>query len=82
MNLIDWFTDEFRISEADRILLISSLSFDLTQKNVYAPLIRGGTLHLLDPGPYDPYLIIDSIRRNSDHSTELHAKCLLPSHKS
>ena len=64
INLIDWFTDEFRISEADRILLISSLSFDLTQKNVYAPLIRGGTLHLLDPGPYDPYLIIDSIRRN------------------
>ena len=54
MNLLDWFTDEFRISEADRVLLISSLSFDLTQKNVYAALIRGGTLHLLDSGPYDP----------------------------
>ena len=63
-NLLNWFTDEFRISETDRVLVISSLSFDLTQKNVYAALIRGGTLHLLNSGLYDPNVIIDSIRRN------------------
>ena len=52
-NLLHWFLREFEIGNADRVLLVSSLSFDLTQKNLYAPLLRGGTLHLLPPGPYD-----------------------------
>ena len=54
MNLIFWFVTEFNITEKDRNLLVSSLSFDLTQKNLYAPLVRGGQLHLAPPGPYDP----------------------------
>ena len=52
-NLLQWFVDEFAITERDRSLLVSSLSFDLTQKNLYATLVRGGTLHLYAPGPYD-----------------------------
>lgn len=52
-NLLHWFVTEFEFSAQDRVLLMSSLSFDLTQKNLYAPLIRGGTLHLYPPGPYD-----------------------------
>lgn len=56
-NLMHWFVTEFGITETDRTLLISSLSFDLTQKNLYASLIRGGTLHLYPPGPYDVPLL-------------------------
>ncbi len=52
-NLMQWFTSEFEISDRDHALLFSSLSFDLTQKNLYATLITGGTLHLSPPGPYD-----------------------------
>lgn len=52
-NLIQWFVREFEISEADRVFLVSSMSFDLTQKNLYAPLIRGGVLHLHPPGHYE-----------------------------
>lgn len=52
-NLVQWFTDEFEITSDDHALLVSSLSFDLTQKNLYATLVRGGTLHLYPPGPYD-----------------------------
>ena len=54
MNLLHWFTNAFSIAATDRVLLMSSLSFDLTQKNIYAPLIRGGQLHLLPDSAYDP----------------------------
>jgi amino acid adenylation domain-containing protein len=56
-NLLHWFTSEFAITSDDKVLLVSSLSFDLTQKNIYAPLMLGGQLHLLPTGPYDPGLI-------------------------
>jgi amino acid adenylation domain-containing protein len=52
-NLVHWFVSEFNISSRDHALLVSSLSFDLTQKNLFATLITGGTLHLHPPGPYD-----------------------------
>jgi amino acid adenylation domain-containing protein len=52
-NLVHWFISEFNISSRDHALLVSSLSFDLTQKNLFATLIAGGTLHLQPPGPYD-----------------------------
>jgi amino acid adenylation domain-containing protein len=52
-NLVQWFVSEFSISSSDHALLVSSLSFDLTQKNLFATLIAGGTLHLQPPGPYD-----------------------------
>ena len=56
-NLVHWFVSEFNFDNRDHVLLVSSLSFDLTQKNLYAPLIRGGTLHLYPPGPYDISLL-------------------------
>jgi amino acid adenylation domain-containing protein len=63
-NLLHWFTTEFAITLRDLVLLVSSLSFDLTQKNIYAPLMRGGQLHLLPTGPYDPGLIARLISEN------------------
>jgi acyl-coenzyme A synthetase/AMP-(fatty) acid ligase/acyl carrier protein len=44
--------------------MIGSLSFDLIQKGMYGPLIRGGELHIFPPGPYDPAAIAQSIEDN------------------
>ncbi|MDH6351844.1 non-ribosomal peptide synthetase [Brevibacillus sp. 1238] len=53
VNLLHWYTREFALGENDRMLLIASASFDLAQKNLYAPLITGGRLVLFEPGLYD-----------------------------
>lgn len=63
-NLLNWFVTDFEITSADRTLLVSSLSFDLTQKNLYAPLIRGGRLHLYPPVPYDVSLLRRLIQKH------------------
>ncbi|MDZ8084245.1 MAG: amino acid adenylation domain-containing protein [Nostoc sp. DedQUE12b] len=60
-NLLNWFVTEFDFSCNDRVLLISSLSFDLTQKNIYAPLLVGGELHLLSSGCYDAAQIVEYV---------------------
>jgi len=59
VNLLNWFLTEFNITSSDNILLVSSFSFDLTQKNFYAPLAVGGRLHLMANGYYDA----DAIRQ-------------------
>jgi non-ribosomal peptide synthetase component F len=58
IGLVHWFTREFSFGPADRNLLITSLSFDLTQKNLFAPLVTGSTLHLLPGLFYDPDRIV------------------------
>jgi len=61
VNLLDWFTRDFAITAADRTLLVSSFSFDLTQKNLFAPLLTGGELHFPPPGPFDPTVLARAI---------------------
>ncbi len=61
MNLLNWFIQEFSISSEDKVLLISSFSFDLTQKNIFAPLIKGGELHIPATEYYDPDFILKSV---------------------
>jgi amino acid adenylation domain-containing protein len=56
-NLLDWFGSEFEIQREDKVLVISSFSFDITQRSIAMPLVVGGELHLLDSRIYDPYLI-------------------------
>jgi amino acid adenylation domain-containing protein/non-ribosomal peptide synthase protein (TIGR01720 family) len=58
-NLVDWYVKELELSAADSVLVIGSFTFDATHKNFYAPLVVGGTLNLLPPGPYDPEIIAD-----------------------
>jgi amino acid adenylation domain-containing protein len=53
INLVNWFVTDFNLTATDSVLVISSESFDLTQKNFFAPLIKGGQLHLL-PAGYEP----------------------------
>ncbi|MCM3268071.1 non-ribosomal peptide synthetase [Paenibacillus elgii] len=63
-NLLQWYTCEFGMTEEDRVLLISSPSFDLTQKNIFAPLVTGGQLVLLPSGPYDAGEVVSLIERH------------------
>jgi amino acid adenylation domain-containing protein len=45
-NLQHWYLSALNLGEQDRTLLISAVGFDLTQKNIFAPLLAGGTLVL------------------------------------
>ena len=60
-NLVNWLVTEFNLTATDRVLVISSFSFDLTQKNFFAPLIVGGQLHLSSPELYDPQAILQTV---------------------
>jgi amino acid adenylation domain-containing protein len=64
-NLMEWFITEFNIAPSDRTLVMSSLSFDITQRSIAMPLISGGELHLIESEGYEPDLIIDTIERES-----------------
>ncbi len=58
INLLQWYTSEFAIGERDRSLLVSAFGFDLTQKNLFATMIRGGMLVL----PAMEYFEADVVR--------------------
>lgn len=62
-NLMHWFDTQFDIGHDDKILIVSSFSFDITQRSLIMPLIRGAQLHLLASPHYDPDLIVDTIAR-------------------
>lgn len=62
-NLLNWFVREFDISGADKTLLMSSISFDITQRAMAMPLTSGGELHLLASDHYEPELILGTIRK-------------------
>jgi amino acid adenylation domain-containing protein len=64
MNLLDWYVRDFAFAQSSRTLLMSSLSFDLTQKNIFAPLIAGGRLILLETQHYDAGIILNSIEKH------------------
>ncbi len=53
-NLLNWYCREFSMTEQDNVLLMSAIGFDLTQKNIFAPLISGATLVIPDVQEYDP----------------------------
>jgi len=62
-NLLRWYSIELEMGPGDRTLIISSPSFDLTQKNFFAPLITGGTLILDDCPTHDISRISTLIRK-------------------
>ena len=61
--VLNWYVSEYDLSEAKSTLVSTSLSFDLTQKNFFAPLAIGGTLYLYRQREYDPSSIINLIHR-------------------
>ncbi|MGA4184960.1 non-ribosomal peptide synthetase, partial [Ralstonia nicotianae] len=60
-NLLDWYLEDLGLRSDDTVLLVSSYSFDLTQKNILGPLLAGGRLHLA--GPFVPDVLVAQIRR-------------------
>ncbi|BCU75554.1 non-ribosomal peptide synthetase [Luteolibacter sp. LG18] len=67
-NLVAWYAKELSLGPADRTLVISSPSFDLTQKNFFAPLVTSGRLILDDCQTYDISRISKLVR---DHGVTL-----------
>lgn len=63
VNLIHWYTTEFDFGMDSRVLLMTSTSFDLTQKNIFAPLVNGGRLVVLESDFFDPLIIRTTIGR-------------------
>ncbi len=45
------------------MLVLTSYSFDLTQKNIYGPLVVGAALHLADE-PFNPVRIVRQVERD------------------
>ncbi|UCH92365.1 MAG: amino acid adenylation domain-containing protein [Candidatus Aminicenantes bacterium] len=60
-NLMNWFSKEFNINQCDRVLVVSSFSFDITQRSLAMPLINGAVLILVASDYYDPVLITQTI---------------------
>ncbi|MCP4655422.1 MAG: amino acid adenylation domain-containing protein, partial [bacterium] len=61
-NLVRWYIDEYDLTAGDRFLIISSVNFDLTQKNLLAPLVLGGELHFPYAERFDADVIRDTVR--------------------
>ena len=61
VNLIAWYVGEFDMGSGDTLLHMTSPAFDLTQKNIYAPLLVGGKLCLLEGNYYDANKIANHI---------------------
>ncbi|HEU0014494.1 MAG TPA: amino acid adenylation domain-containing protein, partial [Longimicrobium sp.] len=64
-NLLHWYLGATRISERDSVLVVTSFSFHLTQRNLLAPLFVGGRLHLarepLEPGRIAAQIVASGI---------------------
>lgn len=54
VNLLDWYVDYFDFNAQDKWLIFSALGFDLTQKNLFAPLICGAEIVFPISEHYDP----------------------------
>ncbi|HYH81146.1 MAG TPA: amino acid adenylation domain-containing protein, partial [Longimicrobium sp.] len=52
-NLVHWYRGATRVSERDAVLIVTSFSFHLTQRNFLAPLFAGGQVHLTRE-PFEP----------------------------
>ncbi|MGY4490643.1 amino acid adenylation domain-containing protein [Pseudomonas sp. TE3610] len=59
-NLLHWYGGQFDLGAADRFLVMTSPAFDLTQKNLYAPLLCGGQVHMAAAG-YQPLALLEHI---------------------
>jgi amino acid adenylation domain-containing protein len=64
-NLICWYAELLKLQQHDCVLLMAPLSFDLAQKNIFAPLITGARL-CVPAEFYGSYNVLaDTIATNS-----------------
>ncbi|MCA0175820.1 MAG: amino acid adenylation domain-containing protein [Proteobacteria bacterium] len=59
-NMLAWYGEDYGMDATERALVVTSFSFDLTQKNLLAPLMHGGQVHLA-PVQFDPAAIARQI---------------------
>ncbi|WP_420124962.1 non-ribosomal peptide synthase/polyketide synthase [Longimicrobium sp.] len=59
-NLRHWYLGATGMSERDAVLVVTSFSFHLTQRNLMAPLFVGGRVHLARE-PFEPHRIAAQI---------------------
>ncbi|MCG8669770.1 MAG: amino acid adenylation domain-containing protein, partial [Pseudomonadales bacterium] len=57
VNLLNWYNRDFNMTPQDRVMLMSAIGFDLTQKNLFAPLVAGATLIIPEFQEFDPGLL-------------------------
>lgn len=60
-NLLHWYSEHYQLSEQDKLLLFSAIGFDLSQKNLLAPLCFGAELHFSASEYYDPEALLNTI---------------------
>ena len=60
-NLVNWFVDEFDLGADDGAFVATSPSFDLTLKNLLAPLLVGGSITLFDGPDYDVEALLKAL---------------------
>jgi amino acid adenylation domain-containing protein len=60
-NLLQWYLHLLDLSAEDRVLVVTSSSFDLTQKNLLGPLLRGASVHL-GPESFEPMTLAQLIQ--------------------
>ena len=60
-NLLHWYSREFHLQADDKVLVFSAIGFDLTQKNLLAPLCYGAQLHFCTTEYYEPQALLDCI---------------------
>lgn len=63
-NLISWYKNEFNISTSDTLMLVSSIGFDLSQKNLLVPFCSGAKLVLTQLNPFDPDHLLGKINQH------------------
>ncbi|WP_339075546.1 amino acid adenylation domain-containing protein [Teredinibacter turnerae] len=63
-NLCAWYATSLGEISRGNVLVFSSLSFDLTQKNLWTPLFKGGTLVLHEASFFDPKVINNTIAKH------------------
>ncbi|HST57675.1 MAG TPA: amino acid adenylation domain-containing protein, partial [Longimicrobium sp.] len=59
-NLLHWYLGSTGITDRDAVLVVTSFSFHLTQRNLMAPLFVGGQVHLAAE-PFEPHRIAAQI---------------------
>ena len=65
INLLNWYCHEFSMTANDRVLLMSAIGFDLTQKNFFAPLVTGAALVIPDFQEFDAQLLVNLVDETS-----------------
>ncbi|URZ01281.1 non-ribosomal peptide synthetase [Clostridium felsineum] len=65
VNLVDWYINEFKLTESDSVLLMASVCFDLAQKNMFAPLQCGASLYVYDIANLDYDELSDIIKKEN-----------------